>query len=154
MKDAFSKYVSGEVVEDILSDPSKCSLGGAEKELTIFFSDLSGFTTISEKFKDNPAELVALLNHYLNAMSVLIQAEGGTVDRYEGDAIFAFFNAPLDMPDHRMRACRARLRPRSTARPSSTASADCPVSSSAVPRDPYAGSLPAGIPRRVTLRAK
>lgn len=109
VKAAFGKYVSGDVVAEILDDPSKCALGGHEKELTIFFSDLSGFTTISEKFKDNPAELVALLNHYLNSMSQLIQAEGGTVDRYEGDAIFAFFNAPLDMPDHRLRACRAAL---------------------------------------------
>ncbi|GEM_PF-6370389 len=109
IKDAFSKYVSSDVVDDILNHPDKCSLGGIEKELTIFFSDLSGFTTISEKFKDNPAELVTLLNHYLNSMSQLIQAEGGTVDRYEGDAIFAFFNAPLDLQDHHLRACRAAL---------------------------------------------
>jgi adenylate cyclase len=83
-------------------------LGGERKVLSIFFSDLQGFTSISEKL--DPEELTTLLNDYLSAMTEIIQEEGGTVDKYEGDAIIAFWNAPLDVPDHALRAVRAALR--------------------------------------------
>jgi adenylate cyclase len=83
-------------------------LGGERRTLSIFFSDLEGFTSISEGLA--PEELTALLNDYLSAMTDIIQEEGGTVDKYEGDAIIAFWNAPLEVPEHATRAVRAALR--------------------------------------------
>ena len=78
------------------------------RELSIFFSDIQGFTGISERL--SPQELTALLNDYLTAMTDIILSEGGTIDKYEGDAIIAFWNAPLDVPDHAICAIRAALR--------------------------------------------
>lgn len=108
IKGAFRHYLSGEVIEQMLRDPSQLKLGGEKRELTIFFSDLQGFSAISEKL--GPEALTALLNDYLTDMSDIIMAEGGTVDKYEGDAIIAFWNAPLAQADHAARACRAALR--------------------------------------------
>jgi len=82
-------------------------LGGERRELSIFFSDLQGFSSISERL--DPQDLTSLLNDYLSDMTDIILAEEGTVDKYEGDAIIAFWNAPLDQPDHALRACRAAL---------------------------------------------
>ncbi|GAB6059802.1 CHASE2 domain-containing protein [Desulfonatronum parangueonense] len=108
IKNAFQQYLSPQVIEQLIANPEKLRLGGERKILSIFFSDLQGFTTISEKL--DPEELTALLNDYLSAMTDIIQEEGGTVDKYEGDAIIAFWNAPLDVPDHALRAVRAALR--------------------------------------------
>lgn len=108
IKSAFKQYLSGDVIEQILEDPSQLKLGGEKRELSIFFSDLQGFSSISEKL--GPVELTALLNDYLTDMSDIIMEEGGTVDKYEGDAIIAFWNAPMSQPDHAARACRAALR--------------------------------------------
>jgi len=108
IKSAFKQYLSGDVIEQILVDPSALKLGGEKRELSIFFSDLQGFSAISEKL--GPVALTALLNDYLTDMSDIIMEEGGTVDKYEGDAIIAFWNAPLAQPDHAIRACRAALR--------------------------------------------
>jgi adenylate cyclase len=105
LKHAFRHYLSPDVVEQILADPSRLALGGERKELTIFFSDLAGFTALSERL--DPVALTSLLNLYLTEMTSVIQEEGGTVDKYEGDAIIAFWNAPLDQPDHAARALRA-----------------------------------------------
>jgi len=108
IKSAFKQYLSGDVIEQILVDPGALKLGGEKRELSIFFSDLQGFSSISERL--GPVDLTALLNDYLTDMSDIIMEEGGTVDKYEGDAIIAFWNAPLAQADHAIRACRAALR--------------------------------------------
>ncbi len=108
IKQAFRHYLSGEVIEKILLDPKHLQLGGEKRELTILFTDLAGFSTFSERL--GPVELTALLNDYLSEMTDIILDEGGTLDKYEGDAIIAFWNAPLEQPDHAVRACRAVLR--------------------------------------------
>jgi len=108
IKQAFRHYLSGEVIEKILRNPKHLQLGGEKRELTIMFTDLAGFSTFSEKL--GPVELTALLNDYLSEMTDIILGEGGTLDKYEGDAIIAFWNAPLEQSDHAVRACRAALR--------------------------------------------
>jgi adenylate cyclase len=108
IKGAFSQYLSPEVIERIVQDPAKLKLGGETRELTILFSDIQGFTGISEML--TPEQLTTLLNQYLTAMTDIVMEEGGTVDKYEGDAIIAFWNAPLDVDDHAARAVRAALR--------------------------------------------
>lgn len=101
--EAFGQYLSPDVVDALVKDPSKMSLGGESREMTAFFSDVASFSTISEKI--TPAELVALLNEYLTAMCDIIAEQGGTIDKFEGDAIIAFWGAPLEQPDHATRAC-------------------------------------------------
>ncbi len=108
IKKAFRYYLSPAVIEKILQDPAKLELGGERRELTIFFSDLQGFSSISERL--DPHSLTTLLNDYLSDMTDIILEEGGTLDKYEGDAIIAFWNAPADQPDHARRACRAAIR--------------------------------------------
>jgi len=108
IKSAFKQYLSPDVIEQLIANPDRLKLGGERRELSIFFSDLQGFTGISEGL--SPEELTALLNDYLSAMTDIIQDEGGTVDKYEGDAIIAFWNAPLDQEDHAVRAVRSALR--------------------------------------------
>jgi len=103
IRTAFSTYVSGDVVKEIISDPSRLQLGGTKRHMTAIFTDVRGFSTISEQL--DPEELVSLLNKYLSAMSDVVLSEKGTIDKYEGDAIIAFFGAPLDLPDHALRAC-------------------------------------------------
>ncbi|MDR3557398.1 MAG: adenylate/guanylate cyclase domain-containing protein [Syntrophobacteraceae bacterium] len=108
LKKAFTYYLSHAVIERILEDPSHLKLGGERKELSIFFLDLQGFSTISERL--DPESLTRLLNLVLSDMTDIILEEDGTLDKYEGDAIIAFWNAPADQPDHARRACRAALR--------------------------------------------
>ena len=108
IKQAFRHYLSGDVIEKILRDPKHLELGGEKRELTIMFTDLAGFSSFSERL--GPVELTALLNDYLSEMTDIIMDEGGTLDKYEGDAIIAFWNAPLAQADHAVRACRAALR--------------------------------------------
>jgi adenylate cyclase len=108
IKSAFQHYLSPAVIEKVLVDPDALSLGGERRELTIMFSDLEGFTSLSEGL--DPESLTTLLNDYLTDMTDIILEEGGTLDKYEGDAILAFWNAPLDQPDHAERACRAAVR--------------------------------------------
>ena len=108
IKGAFSQYLSPAVIEELILDPDRLELGGERRELSIFFSDLQGFTGISEGL--SPEELTALLNEYLSAMTDIILENGGTIDKYEGDAIIAFWNAPIDQPDHADRAVRTALR--------------------------------------------
>ena len=108
LKSAFRQYLSPAVIEELIAHPERLKLGGERRELSIFFSDLQGFTSISEGL--SPEELTALLNDYLSAMTDIIQEEGGTIDKFEGDAIIAFWNAPVDQPDHAARAVRAALR--------------------------------------------
>lgn len=107
IKNAFQQYLSPTVIEQLLRNPERLKLGGERKMLSIFFSDLQGFTSISEGL--DPETLTQLLNDFLSAMTDIIHAEGGTVDKYEGDAIIAFWNAPLDVPDHAIRVVQAAL---------------------------------------------
>ena len=108
IKNAFSQYLSPAVINQLLQDPSRLRLGGERRDLTIFFSDLQGFTTISEGL--DPEALTLLLNTYLTEMAKVIKEEGGTIDKYEGDAIIAFWNAPIDQADHAARGVRALLK--------------------------------------------
>ena len=108
IKSVFRHYLSPDVIERILQNPSLLDLGGERREISAFFSDVAGFTSISEKL--SPEELVDLLNAYLSEMTDIILSTGGTLDKYEGDAMIAFWNAPLDQPDHALRACRAALK--------------------------------------------
>ncbi len=108
IRHAFAHYLAPEYVEVLVRDPSRLRLGGDRREITAFFSDIQGFTTISEKL--DPAALVSLLNECLSAMTEIILQEGGIIDKYIGDAIVAIFGAPLDQPDHATRAVRAALR--------------------------------------------
>ncbi len=108
LKSAFRHYLSPAVIERILVDPQALQLGGERRELTIMFSDLAGFTALSEGL--DPVTLTRLLNDYLTDMTDIVLEEGGTLDKYEGDAILAFWNAPLDQADHALRACRAAVR--------------------------------------------
>lgn len=107
IKTVFRHYLSPDVIDRVLEDPSLLRLGGEKRIITSFFSDVAGFTSISESL--SPEELVHLLNDFLSEMTDIILSYGGTLDKYEGDAIIAFWNAPLDQPDHAVRACRAAL---------------------------------------------
>ncbi|MEW5827982.1 MAG: adenylate/guanylate cyclase domain-containing protein [Chloroflexota bacterium] len=102
----FSRFIAPEMVDQIVASQDLASLN-KRADLTILFSDIRGFTTLSEKL--SPEELVALLNPYLEAMTEVIHRHGGTVDKYEGDAILAFFGEPVPHPDHALRAARAAL---------------------------------------------
>jgi adenylate cyclase len=104
---ALEKYVSKDVISHILAHPDRLKLGGERREITIFFSDIRGFTTISEKL--SPEELVRLLNEYLTEMTNIILKYNGVVDKYMGDAIMAFWGAPIDQPRHAELACSASL---------------------------------------------
>jgi adenylate cyclase len=107
IRTAFSTYVSDDVVKEIISDPSRLQLGGTKRHMTAIFTDVQKFSTISEQL--DPEHLVSLLNRYLGAMSDIILAEKGTIDKYEGDAIIAFFGAPLDLKDHALHACLSAI---------------------------------------------
>ncbi len=107
IRGAFQYYLTASVINEMLKDPSKLKLGGDKKDLTVLFSDIRGFTTISEKI--TPEELVHLLNEYLTAMTNVVFKYDGLLDKYIGDAVMAVFGAPLDQPDHALRACRTAL---------------------------------------------
>jgi adenylate cyclase len=107
IKSMFSTYVNPQLVEELVNDPSKLVLGGRREELTVLFSDIEGFTTISQDME--PERLVALLNEYLSIMSEIVFTNRGTLDKYEGDAIMAFWGAPIPQADHALLACRAAL---------------------------------------------
>ncbi len=107
IKKAFMQYLSPEVVKQVIENPNLLKLGGERREITAYFSDIAGFTSISEKL--SPEEVVTLLNKYLTAMTDIILANDGTVDKYEGDAIVAFFGAPIPHPDHAIRCCNAAV---------------------------------------------
>lgn len=110
IKDLFGRYVNPAIAEQIAENPEQLKLGGEKRSITVMFTDIEHFTTHSENLK--PESVVAFLNEYLEAMSSVILEEGGTVDKYEGDAIVAFFGAPLAQTDHAARAARAALRMR------------------------------------------
>ncbi|MFQ5673599.1 MAG: CHASE2 domain-containing protein [Nitrospinales bacterium] len=103
VKSAFSQYLAPAVVNQLIKNPERLQLGGERKILTAFFSDVAGFSTLSEKL--SPQDVVELLNIYLTEMTDIILKYEGTVDKYEGDAIIAFFGAPISYEDHAKRAC-------------------------------------------------
>ena len=104
---AFSRYLAPEVITQIINDPDKLNLGGEKREMTAIFTDIKGFSGISEKL--DPEHLVKLLNRYLTAMSNIVMENLGTIDKYIGDAIVAFYGAPVFRPDHAALACRSAL---------------------------------------------
>jgi adenylate cyclase len=99
----FSRYVPGSVVNELLKNPDQIKLGGEERIMSVIFSDIAGFTTISEKL--TPTQLVELLNEYLTAMTDIVLRYNGIIDKYEGDAIMAEFGAPLQDDNHAINAC-------------------------------------------------
>ncbi len=107
IKRAFEYYVSPQVVEEMIAHPERLVLGGERRELTILFGDIAGFTSLAESLR--PEEIARLLNQHLTRMTGIVLQHGGTVDKFIGDAIMAFWNAPLDDPDHALHACRAAL---------------------------------------------
>ena len=109
VRTAFRQYLSPVLVEQLIKEPGRLVLGGETREISILFSDVRGFTSIAESFMDNPAGLTALMNRMLTALSHPIIERRGTIDKYIGDAIMAFWNAPLDDPNHALNACEAAL---------------------------------------------
>ena len=107
IKEAFKQYLSPLVIEQLISNPSKLKLGGERREISIFFSDIEGFTSISEKL--SPEKLTEFLNIYLSKMTDIILNSGGTIDKYEGDAIIAFWNAPAEQNNHAQRAIESAI---------------------------------------------
>lgn len=110
VSEAFSRYLSPELVAELARDPNALKLGGERRNLSILFCDVRGFTTLSEHLKDEPERLTALINRLLDPLSEAILNEGGTIDKYIGDCVMAFWNAPLPRPDHPLSAVRAALR--------------------------------------------
>ena len=107
IRKAFSTYVSDDVVKEIIADPSRLQLGGTKRHMSAIFTDIQGFSSIAEQL--DPESLVSLLNRYLTFMSDAVLEEKGTIDKYEGDAIIAFFGAPMPLPDHALRACTSAI---------------------------------------------
>ncbi len=108
IKGMFGAYVSPALVERMVESGEDPQLGGVEENITAYFSDIQSFSTFSEKL--SPPRLVSLMNEYLTACTDIVQAEGGTLDKYIGDAVVAIYGAPLALPDHPLRACVAALR--------------------------------------------
>ncbi|RUM00229.1 CHASE2 domain-containing protein [Rhizobium chutanense] len=106
---AFAQYISPDLVRRLSNDPSQLKLGGERRTLSVMFSDVRGFTTIAETLKDDPEQLTGLINRLLTPLSDVVMDHGGTIDKYMGDCIMAFWNAPLDDPDHALHAVRASL---------------------------------------------
>ena len=109
IKKQFEHYLSPDMVKKLQKNPSLLKLGGERKELTFMFSDIRGFTPISESMKDNPEELTRYVNKFLTAMTTIILKNGGTIDKYMGDCIMAFWNAPLDCKNHRVLAVKTAI---------------------------------------------
>ena len=107
IREMFSKYVAPEYVAQLAEDPSKIALGGRRAELTILFSDIRGFTSISEKLQ--PHEVIEFLNEYLSLMAGIVKEKGGTLDKFIGDAVMAFWGEPVHHPDHADRAADCAL---------------------------------------------
>jgi adenylate cyclase len=109
IRSAFGQYLSPALVEQLAQSPEKLVLGGEEREMTIMFSDVRGFTTISESYKHDPQGLTTLMNRFLTPLTNAILSRKGTIDKYMGDAIMAFWNAPIDDDQHEINACEAAI---------------------------------------------
>ena len=112
IKKQFEHYLAPEIVKKLQKNPNMLKLGGDTQDLTILFSDIRGFTTISEQFKDNPQGLTYLINRYLTPMTRIVMESGGTIDKYIGDALMAFWNAPIpgDHTSHRIKAIEVAIK--------------------------------------------
>ena len=108
VRGAFGRYLSPVLVEQLANDPDKLKLGGETRHISALFCDIRGFTSLSEQLA--PEELTALLNRFLTPLTDVILNEQGTIDKYMGDCIMAFWNAPVDVPEHEYRACSAALK--------------------------------------------
>ena len=109
IKSAFRRYLAPDMVNLLAAHPERLRLGGELREMTFLFCDVRGFTSISEQFKANPQGLTHLINRFLTPMTDIIMAERGTIDKYMGDCIMAFWNAPLEDADHADHACASAL---------------------------------------------
>jgi adenylate cyclase len=109
IRSAFAQYLSPAFVEQLAADPSRLRLGGEHRTMTFLFCDIRSFTAISERYGDDPASLTRLINRYMTPMTDTILGHAGTIDKYIGDCIMAFWNAPLDDADHARNACTAAL---------------------------------------------
>jgi adenylate cyclase len=109
IRSMFGQYLSPILVGQMVRNPEKVKLGGEDRRITVLFSDIRGFTTISERFKSDPQGLVTLMNRFLTPLTNAIIEHKGYIDKYMGDAIMAFWNAPLDDPEHETNACLAAL---------------------------------------------
>jgi adenylate cyclase len=109
IRSAFGQYLAPALVEQLAKSPDKLVLGGEDREMTILFSDVRGFTTISESYKDDPQGLTSLMNRVLTPLTNTIIDHEGTIDKYIGDAVMAFWNAPLSVAHHEVKACAATL---------------------------------------------
>jgi len=109
VRGAFSQYLSPELVEQLAGNPDRLVLGGETRNMTVLFCDAHGFTAIAERYKRDPQSLTRLMNHLLTPLTQEIVRRRGTIDKYMGDAIMAFWNAPLDDPNHEANACAAAL---------------------------------------------
>lgn len=109
IRGAFGQYLAPTLVEQLAKDPTKLKLGGETRRMTFLFCDVRGFTSISEQYKSNPQGLTRLMNSFLTPLSNVIMEQSGTIDKYMGDAIMAFWNAPLDDEGHEKNAARAAL---------------------------------------------
>jgi adenylate cyclase len=109
IRSAFGFYLSPQLVEQLAKSPERLVLGGEERRMTILFSDVRGFTSISEHYKDDPQGLTHLMNRFLTPLTNAIIDRRGTIDKYIGDAIMAFWNAPVDDDEHEANACDAAL---------------------------------------------
>jgi adenylate cyclase len=109
IRSAFGQYLSPALIEQLAQSPEKLVLGGEQREMTIMFSDVRGFTTLSESYKNDPQGLTTLMNRFLTPLTNAILDRKGTIDKYMGDAIMAFWNAPLDDKEHELHACEAAI---------------------------------------------
>ncbi|MEQ9491229.1 MAG: adenylate/guanylate cyclase domain-containing protein [Alphaproteobacteria bacterium] len=109
VRGAFAQYLSPDLVEQLAENPDQLKLGGETKRMTLLFCDVRGFTSISELYKDDPQGLTVLINRLLTPLTDAILVTGGTIDKYMGDCIMAFWNAPLDVPNQETSACKAAL---------------------------------------------
>lgn len=109
IKQAFSQYLAPALVDQLAVDRSRLHLGGESRRMTVLFCDVRGFTSLSERFAGDPQGLVHVMNRLFSALTAVILKYGGTVDKYIGDCVMAFWNAPLEDPDHAVHACAAAL---------------------------------------------
>ena len=109
IKKQFEHYLEPKMVKKLQQNPDLLKLGGETKELTFLFCDIRGFTPLSEKYQKNPAELTKVINKFLSPMTEIIMRNGGTIDKYMGDCIMAFWNAPIDTPKHKELAITSAL---------------------------------------------
>lgn len=142
VRGAFKQYLAPELVDQLARQPELLRLGGEQRTMTIMFCDVRGFTTISEQYKDNPQGLTALVNRLLTPMTDVVLGCRGTIDKYIGDCIMAFWNAPLDDPAHAANACRAALGMHAAIRELNATLAEESVA--AAPSRQGAGEVPVG----------